>query len=406
MASMLGKSTGLNPEEGFLWVREAAYGGLAGAQFVMGKMRLAGVQGILTMDEEEGESWLVSAAIGDHPEAKLLCVERFGVGPATENLLAIGPVWAKELADEDHPVGLHAFGLVLAELADPGLGEEGLLPCIAPLSAAAQAGYAPALHDLALVLLAAPGLSTKDMDPNVLLRQAVAADYAPAFHDLADLLVAKPELADVVFSIGTVLQRGIELGDLRCQSSVGLLALQGLWQGIEAELCLEWVEDGAIAGILDPGVFLAERAAIQFHPEDVENTIDYLYEAEAWLESLAELGDPDALWELVKFHDQYAQYLELEIDFRFNEYLAAASAGSVEAQMQVGNIYLSGYESIPKDSIEATRWIKSAIAAGGEAAVESLAQCYESGNGVPFWPEQAIRLRNLFGLTNEISGEK
>ena len=77
------------------------------------------------------------------------------------------------------------------------------------------------------------------------------------------------------------------------------------------------------------------------------------------------------------------------------KYKAAAAKGDAYAQLQVGNIYSTGYENILKDDREAVRWYRLAAAQGNGDAQFNLGSKFEYGEGVLQDYAEAVRLYRL-----------
>lgn len=70
-------------------------------------------------------------------------------------------------------------------------------------------------------------------------------------------------------------------------------------------------------------------------------------------------------------------------DTAFDQIAAKAFHGNPAAQSQLGFLFVSGDEGVPKDGAEAARWLGLAAAQGVAAAQLNLALILAQGDGVP-----------------------
>ena len=77
------------------------------------------------------------------------------------------------------------------------------------------------------------------------------------------------------------------------------------------------------------------------------------------------------------------------------KYLIAAEKGDAKAQNQVGNIYFTGSEKIPKNYREAIRWYKLSVDQGNADSQTALGFMHQEGIGVLQDYVEAARLYKL-----------
>jgi TPR repeat protein len=205
-----------------------------------------------------------------------------------------------------------------------------------------------------------------------------------------------------------------ERGNLDAANAAGEMILAGRGAKASAVAALKWFTKAAdggsapgqlnLARLLAAGAegvakdmerarFLVQQAAENgFAPAQVE--LARLLEAEVdldgrtpdwrepreWLEKAAAQGYGEALFALVRYHDE-GRAGERSPIRATDLCLQAAKAGSVIAMNEMGVRYQKG-SGIQQDNVAAVGWLALACQHGLPAAYVNLGNCYETGNGV------------------------
>ena len=98
---------------------------------------------------------------------------------------------------------------------------------------------------------------------------------------------------------------------------------------------------------------------------------DYQAAYDEWL-PLAELGDPEAQYNLGVMYDQGAS-VDQDLGTAARWYRKAAEQGFKDAQINLGMMYYRG-EGVSRDATEAARWLQPAADKGDEEATALLEQ--------------------------------
>jgi len=85
-------------------------------------------------------------------------------------------------------------------------------------------------------------------------------------------------------------------------------------------------------------------------------------------------------------------------------YRSAAEAGQLDAQIQLGQLYIKGRDGIAQDYREAGKWFGMAAAQGSPIAQTSLGALYENGLGVEKNEDEAVKLYSLAAEKEEPRG--
>ena len=126
------------------------------------------------------------------------------------------------------------------------------------------------------------------------------------------------------------------------------------------------------------------------------------------LEPLAKAGDPQA--ELL-LGEQYATVNEPIYDLQKSAiwFRKAAEHGQLDAQTEVGDLYLHG-DGVPKDPAEALKWYRTAADRGDQRAQFQMGLMYFRGWGTPrdvgqaiSWERKAADQPGPFGMDAEMS---
>jgi TPR repeat protein len=81
-----------------------------------------------------------------------------------------------------------------------------------------------------------------------------------------------------------------------------------------------------------------------------------------------------------------------------------AYAGNVNAQVQLGVIYLTG-DGVPKDDVEAVKWLRKAVEQDNPLAERYLAEMYFKGRGVAADHAEAARLLQMASALGDAQSE-
>jgi TPR repeat protein len=101
----------------------------------------------------------------------------------------------------------------------------------------------------------------------------------------------------------------------------------------------------------------------------------------ALLERAADGGFVSAMVQLARLHEDGAATGRPELAAAHRWYLRAATAGSVEAQVEVATSYYLG-RGTERDMAQAAHWYREAAKAGDVGAMYLIASMYETGLGV------------------------
>ena len=349
------RGTGAPADAGqaFVWLSESAENGLAEAQFDVSIFYERGW--VVARDVNLSLYWLELAARGGAREA-----QRLYLNAAARDEVAVGDdpacsQWIDDGVREGHPPSLYLrFHALVARQND----EDPELPGLSLLRQASEAGYAPAMYELAGLidegLVAGPeGGSARE-----LLRAAARPDhaFAPAMLQLA-AEVSLEAAAD-----------GIEPAEVRELLSHARSLLQ---RDSDAGSVVAMVE---LAGVL------------------LTDPEDQTAEATRLLRRAALLGDAEAAYLLGILIREQVIFVADGSEAR--DYLyAAALQGHPGAQYELG--LPRGEGGLTDNGYESVRWLTRAAEQGHAAALRRLARCYGEGRGVPLDEQRGEQLAHL-----------
>ena len=79
------------------------------------------------------------------------------------------------------------------------------------------------------------------------------------------------------------------------------------------------------------------------------------------------------------------------IEAILNEYIEKATAGNIDSQFDLAEVYYYGKHSVPRNKVEAARWYRAAAEQGHVRAQYILAAMYDSGDGIGQDKSEAVR---------------
>lgn len=323
----------------FDWFLAASEGGNMHAQFELSKAYSRG-QGT-EANPQEALRWLEEAAGAGLPEAQYFLANALdnGGGVPVDKQAALD--WFRRAAENGQPQAQRELGTKYLA------GADGVTPDAAEalrwLGAAAEAGDRSAMHNLGIGYVSG-GLLPQDY--NKALRW---------FEQASDLNLGRSTFAlGQLYANGT----GTEQDLAKAVALYDKAAQQGELNGALA------ISQMAKAGLLDG--LMSPHQAVPWVMTDLIQNADA--EAEAWLLGQADAGVRIAQVNLGEFYLQKEGKKAEGVDL----IQRAAMAGSVPAQFQLGNLYVTG-DGVDLDYVAAHKWLNIAAASGHPEAAETRA---------------------------------
>ncbi len=91
------------------------------------------------------------------------------------------------------------------------------------------------------------------------------------------------------------------------------------------------------------------------------------------------------------FDQGWAAYVRGDYATAVLEWRLLAEQGDGTAQLNLGHMYVMGYQGVPRDRVEAVRWYRKAGSQGLATAQSRLGFMYYTGQGVPQDYVEAVR---------------
>lgn len=331
-----GRGVAQDDEAAFNWLLAASEGGYAQAKWELSKA-YAGGQGT-TKAPDKAFKWMEDAANAGQRDAQFYLGQTFSHGRGVARNLQTAQAWYRRAAENGQVLGMRELGTIYLNGTEitPSDGQEAMRW----LSAAAEAGDAVAMHNIAI------GSITGTVIPR---------DDALALRWLE--IASSQKLGAATFVYGKMHENGRGV-PVDLEKAVGLYVLAASQGHKPAALHLgALTASGELDGVVAPHVS-ASWAVLDLR--ETQNP-----KALAWLETQSGAGVRPAqvglgMW-LLSLEGRAAEgALLLE---------TAATAGDVQAQFQVGSNYTTG-TGVALDYTAAYKWLNIAAASGHDEAAE------------------------------------
>lgn len=253
---------------------------------------------------------------------------------------------------------------------------------------AADQGYAPAQHALALRFHHGKGVVKNGMKAVQWYRRAAEQGFADAQHDLAECY----RMGDIVpqnFKEAVAwYRRAVDQNHAEAQHSLGVCYYYGQGVPYNREESAKWyrrsAEQGLIKAQCNLGLSYCDADGV---PQDYEQAVK-------WFRLAAEQDDEDAQY-LLATHLYDGRGVAQDYKEAAMWFQRAAAAGHIEAQHGIGKCYRQG-EGVPQDHAKAAWWFQKSAEQGFTSAQKMLSVCYKTGQGVPRNPEKARMWHSRF----------
>ena len=326
------------------WFTKAAEKGFAVSQYNLGIMYLHGKY--FTQDDPLSFEWLLKAAEQGYGIAQYHISQCYAIGRGAELSIKDKLNWLKKAAQSGYALAQHAIGkfsteeILLKEIFGDSSPTGQVQEKINWLVAAALQGYAPS--QIALGNYYQYGYGFKQNFKKAVNWYSKAA----------------------------------EQGHSRGQYYLGNCFYHGIGVARSINKAVKLFHNAAEQGDSDAQFALG----LYYHnSEDPKGDNTNLSMAAKWYLKAAELGNVDALIQLIKISQQ-----DPEICHSFKEavpyFRKAAEQGNADAQYHLGLIYERGFgDELHYNYLEAETWIRKAAEQGNVDALYHLGQAYERG---------------------------
>lgn len=297
---------------------------------------------------------------------------------------------AVEAAEYGNPTAMHVLGsCLLREATTDSVSAE----AEKWLRASADAGFEPAMLDLALAYSQGNGVSKNLELAAELFDAAVKSEYSPAYYHLGCCYEFGEGVGCDINRAVELYRKGADAGDKSAQYSLGLCYMTG--SGVEedydeaARLFKASADQGfesareslAMLGqLLEPGVDTEELMESKL-AEAEQFFADHNYDAaRPIIEECAEVGMPRAQTIMGHFYSKALAGYPRNSAKALEWYRHGADGGDIEAMFGAATILET--DGKDADVAEAARYYEHAAAAGNTEAAYRLGRIYENGRGV------------------------
>lgn len=344
-----GHGVGRDAEVAATWFRRAAESGHVEAQYELALAAFSGEAG--TSDRGEAERWYLKAANQGHAKAAFALASLWLAGAhRTDEALR----WLKQAADAGLAPAATRLGLAL----EAGLGDPSLGTAAEWLARAGRMGDPEAVYRLAL------GRAGSDGERMAVMRKAASAGYAPAQHELAGVLLADGAAGNAPEGIA-LLEQAAAQGHAGAQFDLAIAYRDGLGVHADGERFRQWLERASDAGFAKARYELANCLAQgrDGFGKDPERAAGLYRQAAA-------LGSVEARYGL-GFLLSNGIGVERDFEGAARVFREAAEAGHAASQVALGNLYANG-QGVTQSEQQARTWYCAAARQGHPEAIGFL----------------------------------
>lgn len=253
---------------------------------------------------------------------------------------------------------------------------------------AADQGQAAAQFNLALLLVTDPARSTEGLD---LLKKSATAGNSEAQMTIGELYLRGNGVTQDFATAKGWFEKAAAQGEGGAYFALGQMYEGAVGVSKDTKKALDNYESGAKR---DHMPCLLRLAAIYSNGiEGVEKNTD---KAKEWLKMGADKETTSTVCTLNL--GLLYEVVENKLDEAAKYYKLAAEKGDATAQTKLGIMYTEGKGVEAKDAKKAFEWFEKAAKAGAPAAMYSVANSYEKGEGTAANPKEAVKYLTAAGV--------
>jgi TPR repeat protein len=223
-----GKGVEQNYQESIKWLRKAADGGLANAQFSMGLL-YCGHMGMFQRDIEKAIQYFMKAAVQGHPQAENEIGNAYYYGSGMPKNMPEAEKWYQMAVQQGEPNAMVGLSQIYF---DKGRIDE----AIQLISKSASLGNAVAMDNLAFCYMEGKGIKVDKEMAVYWLKKSVDCGYAKAFANLAYCYMRGEGIERDYKKMFELYKKGAELGDAKCIYRLGCCYKSGIINVVDKDL--------------------------------------------------------------------------------------------------------------------------------------------------------------------------